>query len=74
MSVQGVRQGLPLQGVQPLGDGPVGQQRIESVAGAGEHVQFGRDTGAQQTERVVDGLVTEGIDLRAGYQSRWKTF
>ena len=61
-----------LQGEQLLGNLPVGQQRVEPVTGAGEHVQLGGDPGPQQPQRIVECLVAQRIDVRAGDECRWQ--
>ncbi len=60
-----------LQGEQLPGNFPIGQQRVEPVTGAGEHVQLGGDSGPQQSQRIVERLVAQRIDVRAGDECRW---
>ena len=70
-TVERSQQRAALQDEQLLGDLPVGQQRVEPVAGAGEDVQFGRDTGLQQPRCIVERLVAERVDVRAADERRW---
>ena len=71
-AVEGPPQRAALQGEQLLGDLPVGQQRVEPVTGAGEHMQLGGDPVAQQPLRVVERLVTQRVDVRAGDECPWQ--
>src|SRR5277367_239676 len=71
--VPNAAQRLTLQLEQPLRSRPIGQQRIEAVAGARKHVELGGNPCAKQLQRMVDRFVAKRIDLRAGDQSSWQT-